>query len=261
MADYDSSLPVRSEADGTDERLHAKIVDGTTPSQRAEVDTDNNLHVEVHGNNSAGSDEVLRLGELGQVNPDGDYDATNNTKPASIGNIAHDRAATPADTDQNLRVTGVTGSTDTTHHSMDVSIHDGSGDAYSDSNPIPTYITDDPGEEKMEYNTSAAVAKDASVDHDYSVANGDVFKINGFYANASGKIKVEFKIGDGAVSEIFTSKAVFFNSTANPNCEFKCEKSPFSVTGTANDTTIRITITNLDNQAQDVYSTLLGIEV
>ena len=56
MSDYKSGLPVRSEADGTDERLQTKIVDATSPdTQQMEVDSDNNAHVEVHGNNPARS--------------------------------------------------------------------------------------------------------------------------------------------------------------------------------------------------------------
>src|SRR3989304_1668597 len=98
MADYDSSLPIRSEADGTDERVHTKICDGATPSQMATVDADLNLHVEVHGNKPAGTDIELRLSELGAPNPDGDYDASDNTKPASVGVIAHDRGASIDDT-------------------------------------------------------------------------------------------------------------------------------------------------------------------
>ena len=44
MADYDSGLPIRSEVDGTDERVHVKIVDGTTDPavNQTRVDSDNN---------------------------------------------------------------------------------------------------------------------------------------------------------------------------------------------------------------------------
>ena len=49
MADYDSGLPIRSEADGTDERVQVKIVDKTNPdTQQATVDTDDNLKVGVY---------------------------------------------------------------------------------------------------------------------------------------------------------------------------------------------------------------------
>lgn len=260
MADYDSSLPVRSESDGTDERLHTKIVDGSTSPavNQAQVDSDNNLHVEVHGNNPSAGDEVLRLSELGAPNPDGDYDGTNNTKPASTGVISHDRTATPDETHQNVRITGVTGSTDTTHHSMDVAMHDGDGNAIDIDNPLPVVMEESGGTEVCDYDTASAIAKDATDDHDYSVADGDLFRLKKIYASASGKMKIEIQIGDGAASEVFTTVFVGFNSTANPQIEFDLNGLPIKVTGTANTTTIRITRTNLDNQAQDLYSTVIG---
>ena len=75
MADYDSGLPIRSEADGTDERVHVKIVDGATPSQMATVDTDLNVKVGVYGDRADdGADVALLLSEEGRANGRGDYE-------------------------------------------------------------------------------------------------------------------------------------------------------------------------------------------
>lgn len=262
MSDYDSGLAIRSESDGADERVQVKIVDQANPdTQKATVDTDNNLHVEVHGDNPASGDEILRLGELGQLNPDGDYDATNNTKPASIGLLVHDRATTPVDTAQNIRVTGIQGTADDTRHCQDIALHDEKGDAFNNTNPLPVSIEDSAGVEVQEYNSTAAVVKDATTDHDHSIADGDVFSFKAVWASASGKIKVEVQIGDGAASEVFTTKFVGFNSTANPNVFIDISRAAILATGTVNTTTIRLVITNLDNQAQDVYSTILGVTI
>ena len=260
MADYDSSLPVRSEADGNDERLHVKLVDYTNPdTQQAQVNTDSELLVEVHGKNPASGDETLRLSELGAVNPDGDYDVTNNTKPASIGIIASDRGASVTETSQNLRPTGVSG--DSNKIALDVAISDSSGNDIDSGNPLPVSVAPSTGTKIHDYNTTASVAKDASTNHDYSIADTNVLSISGFHASGSGKIKVELLVGDGAVSEVFTTKAVYFNSTADPNIKVDFYGIPLQATGTTNTTTIRLTITNLDNQPQDVYSTLIGNEV
>ena len=137
MADYNSSLPVRSEVD-VDERVQIKIVDYTTPTQGTVVDTDGNVHVEMHGHKPDGTtDVVLRLSELGDPNPQGDYDVTNNSKPGSVGFVAHDRGATINETSQNKRVTAVAGESDSV--CVDVALHDFDGnkfDAAKGSTPI-----------------------------------------------------------------------------------------------------------------------------
>ena len=96
MSDFKASLPVRTEADA-DERLQSMIVDYSTVSQGMTVDTDNNAHVEVHGNRADdAADVALVLSEQGRVNPDGVYEADDNSKPAHTGVIGHVRAASPA---------------------------------------------------------------------------------------------------------------------------------------------------------------------
>lgn len=255
MADQATSLPVRSEADGTDERLQTKIVDATSPdSQQMEVDSDNNAHVEVHGDNPAGGDEILRLSELGAPNPDGDYDATNNTKPASSGLIAHDRAASPADTDQNVRATGVAG--DSNKHALDVAISDSSGNDFSESNPLWVAQSENPGDEIVDYDTASAVAKDATDNHDYTVSASRTLLVDEILATASGKMKIEVQLETAAASGVFNTVFVGFNSTSNPNIRIPAKKILKQVTGAI----VRIIRTNLDNQAQDLYSTIVGIE-
>lgn len=248
MADYPSSLPVRSEADGADERLQSKLVDFTTPSQGMTIDAQGNAHVEVHGDDPAAADKVLRLSELGHATLDGVYDGTNNTDPSQTGLVVHTRNATPGDTHQVIRQTGISNGT---VHAADIALHDATGAAFSETNPLPVYIAADPGTEIVNYDTQASLAANASDTHTYAVASG-IFELKQVWAAASGKMKIEVVYYDGVSP---TTIAVGFNSTANPNISISFP--PYVVVGAAGKE-IRVIRTNLDNQAQDVYSTVMG---
>lgn len=256
MADYNSGLPIRSEADGADERVHVKVVDGATPSQRMAVDTDLNAHVESHGNDPTGADKVLRLSELGAVTPDGVYDAANNTKPGTTALIGHTRAATPAETDQVERLTAKAGTVDTTVHALDVSMHDQNGNAFTSSNPLYVSNVAAAGTSINNYNTSAALAAGASNNHDYTVTALMTLKLARIWASASGKLKIQVEVETGVATGTFNTFFVGFNSTANPNIEIEIDQNITVAAGVR----VRVVRTNKDNQAQDVYSTISGIE-
>jgi hypothetical protein len=254
MADFDSSLPIRSEADGADARLHVKIVDGTNPAvNQASVDSDKNVHVEIHGDDATGTDRVIRTSEEGHVAVNGIYDVATNTDPSNMGLVGHVRNATPGDSHQTVRVTGVSNGT---VHALDVALHDEDGAAYSLSNPMPVTIVPVPGEGTEIHSFDAGsgdVAAGATANHDY-VCSADSL-INKVWASASGKIKVEVQINAlGAGS--FVTKAVAFNSTSNPNIEINFTP----VLDVANTDVIRIVLTNLDKQPFAIYTTLLGIQ-
>jgi len=253
MADYNSALPVRTEGDAQ-EKLQVKIVDFTTPTQGQIVDTDGNSHIEVHGNNPAGSDEVLLLSELGAVVPDGVYNVTNNSNPGNVGLIAHTRAATPADTDQVIRLTAISNST---VHALDVAIRDEAGAPYSSSNPMPVVQVESEGDEINNYNTASAVAAAGTSNHDYTVTALKTLILTQIEATASGKAKIEVQIESGVATNVFSTRFVQFNSTANPNMGITL-KEPISV---AAGVRVRVIRTNKDNQAQDLYSTISGHEV
>lgn len=257
MADYNSGLPVRSEADGTDERLHVKVVDGASPSQRMTVDADLNAHVEVHGNNPAGADTVQLLSEEGFANSNGDYDATNNSRPSSSALILHDRVASPAEADQNFRPTGVASSDGSNAKAMDVALRDESGNAFTTSNPLPVTLVDSEGDEVNDYLKSTAVAAAASANHDYTVTALKTLKLSQVNAAASGKMKIEIQAETGVASGVFNTKFVGFNSTANPNIQFDLKELLTVAAGVR----VRVIRTNLDNQAQDLYSTISGHEI
>ena len=249
--DYDSPLPVRTEAD-VDDRLQARIIDGSDVTKKATVDSDSNLHVEVHGNNPAAGDETMRMSELGHTAIDGIYDGSNNTDPSNMAVIAHVRAATPADTDQTKRVTAVTSGT---AHCLDISLHDESGVAYSSSNPMPVSVEDSEGDEIHNYDTSASLAADAASNHDYTVTAGKTLKLHKVLVGASGRAKWELRVANDGVT--FSTKAVRFTSASDNNTDFDL-KIAISIPAAGK---VRVIRTNRDNQAQDVYSTIIGVEV
>jgi hypothetical protein len=257
VADYNSALPVRSEADGSDERLHVKIVDGVaSPSvNKVQVDSDNNLHVEVHGDNPAGGEETLRLSELGSASVDGVYSALNNSDPSNIGLVAAIRAASPADSDQTQRLTAKTGTVDTTVHALDVSLHDQNGNSYTQSNPLPVSISDltAGATEVLEFD-SATKAAAATHTYTYTVTPGKSFILQKVSASASGKMKMEISIGAIGAEDL---KVVKFNSTASPNVEYSFE-TPHSIADTED---LVVVLTNKDNQSQDLYLTVEGYEI
>lgn len=257
MADIDqnTSLPVRTQADGTDERLHVKIVDGvTSPAvNQTEVDADNNLHTEIHGNDPSAADQVVRLSELGAVTPDGVYDVTNNTKPGNVGVIAHTRSGSPGDATQTERITSVT-HVGTNVKALDVSLHDEAGAAYSTANPLPVFVSETEGGAGIhDFYDNPNVAVGSTVNHDYTVNAAKTLKFWQIVVAASGKIKVELYVDLGAG---LVRQAVYFNSTANTNvdCTFKI---PFTVAATLK---VRLAVTNRDNQPQDIYSLIVGVE-
>lgn len=258
MSDQNTSLPIRTEADGVDERLHVKIVDGTSPAvNQMTVDADKNAHVEMHGNDPASVDRVVRTSELGALTPDGVYDAANNTKPGNVGVITSTRAATPDDTTQVQRVTGKNGTTDTDVWALDVSLHDEDGNKFTESNPLPVTLVDSEGAEVNDYNTAAAVAAAASSNHDYTVTALKTLKLSQIWAAASGKMKIEVQIETGVATGVFTTRFVGFNSTANTNICIPVGENISVAAGVR----VRVIRTNKDNQAQDVYSTISGHEI
>ncbi len=258
MADQNSSLPIRSESDGTDSKVIVKVVDGTNGgSNQMSVDSDKNAHVESHGNNPAGTDVVALMSEEGFQNSNGDYHASLNTRPSSSAQILHDRTASPAEANQNFRSTGVASSDGSNAKAADVAIRDESGNAFTSSNPLPVTMVDSEGQEINDYLTSSAVAANASVNHDYTVTALKTLKLAQINCSASGKAKFEVQIESGAATDVFATKFVQFNSTANPNCTFDV-KELISVDA---DVRVRVIRTNKDTQSQDLYSTVSGHEI
>lgn len=133
----------------------------------------------------------------------------------------------------------------------------GNSSANSETNPIFVKNVDTviSGEEVQNYDTSSAIAADATDNHDYTVA-GTTFLLKSIIYAASGAMKIELQTG--ALASLVT-RAVAFTSAANPTGQLFFDP-PIEVPATGTGT-IRIIRRNDDNQAMDVYSTIIGNDV
>jgi len=102
--------------------------------------------------------------------------------------------------------------------------------------------------ELPQYNTSAALAAAASNTQTYSP--GSTVNLDGVDASASGQMKIEIQYGTTGAE---TTKAVFFTSKGNLQLMWRLP-NPISITNTMS---VKVIRTNMDNQAMDVYSTIL----
>lgn len=282
MADYDSSLPVRTESAGD---VDAFISDATTPSQKLKVNADGSI--DTNTSLPSGTQVEITDGtETLEINADGSLNSVVTATDLDIRALTNADVVTVEDGGGSLTVDGTVAATqsgtwDIGTITNDVNIADGgnsitvdavdldvrdltaasdsvqanlfdeAGVAFSAANPLPVVQTSDQaGDEIVDFQTSASVAKDASVNHDYTVTAATTFLGEQAWISGSGKLKAEVLV-NGAL------KYVAFNSTANPNVEIPLGKI---LKGAATEV-IRITITNRDNQPQDVYSTLSGLEV
>jgi fructose-specific phosphotransferase system component IIB len=141
---------------------------------------------------------------------------------------------------------------DLTHVSDSVKIGDGTDFlAINSDGSINAVVQDEPGTEVVNYDTTAAVAGGASDNHDFLVtAGGKLFQV---MASASGKLRIEVQIETGSATGVFNTIGVRFNSTATPNIDFNLSKYATIPTGAR----VRVIRRNNDNQAQDVYSTIV----
>jgi len=253
MADYNSSLPIRTEGD-PQEKVQSKIVDFTDPSKGQIVDTDGNAHVEMHGNDPSSTDQVLRLSEEGALTPDGVYSASGNSKPGNVGLVASERSESPDHNTQTQRLTSVTQGN---KRLLDVSIHDENGQVFSASNPLPVTSVDSEGDEVNAFDSASTVAAGSSADIEYVVSASKVLKLSQVHVSASGKVKAEIKVESAAGSGSFATKFVMFNSSANPNILAGIGEN-VSVSAGAK---VRVTITNRDTSPMDLYCTICGHEI
>lgn len=271
MADYDSSLPIRTEAAGD---VDIFISDSVTPANKLLINADGSI--DVNATFPAGSKIIITDGtEDLAINADGSINAVVSATDLDIRDLsaAQDNVAISDGTDTlainadgslnaivtatDLDIRNLSSAQDSvevlqaTHDNLNVNANLQVGDADVDAtNPVPVVMTSDQqGDEVCDYQTSASVAKNASVNHDYTVTAGKTLLGEQVWVSGSGKLKVEVLVNA-------VSKWVGFNSTANPNIEIPLKKLCKANAGEV----VRITITNRDN-SQDVYSTLTGLEV
>lgn len=160
--------------------------------------------------------------------------------------ITVDGSVTVSATDLDIR--------DLTHVSDSVKIGDGTDFlAINSDGSINTVVVEDPGTEIVDYNTASAIAAAATSNHDYTAPSaGKLFQV---IASGSGKMKIEVQVETAAASNTFNTYAVAFNSTANPNMDIDLRKHVVIPSGAR----VRVIRTNKDNQAQDLYSTIIAV--
>lgn len=262
--DIDSQLPIRSVADGDDERVHVKIVDYSDPDgvdKQVEV-SEKKASVRSHGSDSDGNDKELLLSQEGHMLTNGDYDATNNKRPSSQATILHDRKNTaelPGEADQNARPTAVTydNGVDTTVTAADVAIRDENGVPYSANNPLPVSFEESEGDEIHEqFESAAVIAKNASDEQVYTVTAGKVFLLEQWGISSSGHMKAELYVETGALTDTYTLKDVMYGTAACPNDD-NCFKRAIKVAAGVRVKVIRY---NMDNQSMGLNSFINGLE-
>lgn len=112
------------------------------------------------------------------------------------------------------------------------------------------------GGEVHDYNTAASIAAGATSNHDYTVTAATTLKLHQIIVSSAGKIKAELQVKVGGT---FQTRAVRF---AMPKEDIDLAfKMPIEVSSAETAPQVRIIRTNLDNQATDLYSTIVGDEI
>lgn len=143
---------------------------------------------------------------------------------------------------------------DLSHSTDSVKIGDGTEFlAVNTDGSINVVVQEDVGTEIVDYDTAASIAGGASSNHDQVFASAS--KLFQVWASASGKMKIEVQIETGSATNVFNTIAVGFNSTADANINLTLAKYASIPAGAR----VRVIRTNRDNQAQDLYSTIVGI--
>lgn len=126
----------------------------------------------------------------------------------------------------------------------------------SETNPIYTHNVESviSGIEVTNYNTAAAVAKDATSNHDYTVVGG-TFILEKVSASSSSDLKIE--VQTGALAGLQTIWVGFNGSKSGGTIEHIFTHHEVPVTGTG---TVRVIRTNRGAAALDLYSTIEGTQ-
>lgn len=131
------------------------------------------------------------------------------------------------------------------------------GTAISVTNPLPVYISSTLlTTEVISHATSASLASDASVNLDYTVTASKTAKVRYIRGSASGSFKMI--VLSGPVASLVT-KDTAFAGAAVPFVNLPYDgllEVPDTSTGT-----IRVTMRNDDNQAMDVFRTIVMEEI
>jgi len=140
-----------------------------------------------------------------------------------------------------------------------VRLNDEDNVPYSPTNPLPVSISaSEGGDEIHDYddNGSTDVLVDNSVNHDYVVTALKELYLEKILFSASGRMRAELQIETAVASGTYDTKAVGFIQ-AGSQSECIDLKRPIRV---AAGVTVRVVKTNMDNDDQCLYSTIIGLE-
>ena len=231
------------------------LVDATTDTQRLAIDASGNANAILAAN--SGTD----IGDVDVTSVIPGVGATNLGKAVDTAGGATDTGVaalfirddalttlTPVDGDY---VRGRTTSTGA------VWVSDVTLSANSQSTPLYVQVvtTGVSATEIHDYDTAAAVAGDATSNHDYTVA-GTTFLLKSIIMSSSGGSKVEVQTGPVAS---LVSMAVGFVTKEGGTLQLDFDPAkevPVTSTGT-----VRLIRTNRQGQAQDLYSTIIGNDI
>lgn len=290
MADYNSSLPIRTENSGD---VIAKIADASTPSQQLAVNADGSVNITDNGGSITVDGSVtvsatdLDIRDLSYTQDSVEVrQATranlNANATIQVGgtDVANGNPVPVSDAGGSLTVDAnnldirdlvfATDKVDVSGSSVTVSatdldirnlsasqdnvaISDGTDTLAVNADGSINVVTTNPTGIK-DYSTASAIASGATSNHNYTTAAA--FKLTRVDASASGKMKIEIQIETGAATNTFNTVEVQFNSTATPNMG-AIFYPPLDVASGAR---VRVIRTNKDNQSMDVYSTIKGYD-
>jgi len=226
MADYDSSLPVRSEVNNSTSDLQISIADGTVNSQLWNIDTNG----------------------IGQVNLNDGTTALTIQTGGNLGNVIYDSTGANS---WGINSGGagpvVIQDTDVTPDIMAVN---------DDGSINVNVVTSTAGDQIHKYDTVVGAAASATpvVVLTYTVTTAKTLLLQYVHASASGKAKVIVKAGTPSSETI---RAVFFVSTANG---FGFAEFPNRIEVIAGDNVL-VAMANIDKGSQDLYAYINGVEV
>jgi hypothetical protein len=167
------------------------------------------------------------------------------------------RNGTPADSQQTLRITGkanVAGDV----RALDISLFDENAVPYSRTNPLPVSIEESEGTEVHDPDIIEDLAKDATDNHEYTIAAGKTFELNKVLADASGDARYHVEIESATVPGTYAFLFRSYSTAAKRgDIEFK---PPVPIVAGATSRKIRVIRKNMDNDTQDVITTICGVE-
>ena len=235
-----------------DRKQLVRIV-GSSDGNRLEIDSNGDIDV---ANILTSVTPGVAAGNLGKAE---DAVAGNGDTGVMILSVRRDTAATSAGADLDYATIN-TNSTGDVYTTLDdeIVLVSRTTAANSELNPIfvQNVTTAVSGEEVHDFDTQAALASDTNDNHDYTVV-GTTFLLRSVIFSASGSVRAEIQTGPVAT---LATVAVGFTSGEEGGTQQLFFDPPVEVPVTSTGT-VRVIRRNREDDAQDVYSTIIGSDV